>query len=289
MKVFKLQNAIKPYDWGSPFFIPELLGLENSEGGPWAELWMGVHPGGPSMVRREGEAPLALSRLIEEDPPLYLGPELAESRGGLPFLFKFLAAARPLSIQAHPSLNHAREGFERENRAGLPLAAPHRNYKDPNHKPELVCAISPFTALAGFREAGALGEFLAELFRESPGVYGEAPGLFADALARDGGEPERLRAFLEALFTLSPETLGLLGARLRETGKRRDRAEWKLAGALAEAHPRDPGMLAPFYLNLISLSPGEALYLPPGILHAYIEGFALELMANSDNVLRGGA
>ena len=131
---FKLKNTVKFYDWGSPEWIPALMGAENPSGEPWAELWMGVHPQGPSELVCEGER-IPLSALISRDPAYYLGDELRESFGALPFLFKLLAAEKPLSIQAHPNSEQAREGWERENRRGLTPDSPERNYRDPNHKP----------------------------------------------------------------------------------------------------------------------------------------------------------
>ncbi|MDR0602484.1 MAG: mannose-6-phosphate isomerase, class I, partial [Treponema sp.] len=164
---YKLGNSVKHYEWGSPGYIPRLLGLDNSGGEPWAELWMGVHPGAPSRVLR-GEEEIPLAELIAEDPALYLGKEAAERFGGLPFLFKLLAAGKPLSIQAHPNLAQAREGFERENRAGIALDAPVRNYRDPNHKPEIVCALTPFTAMFGFREPGEIRGLFRAVFAAAP-------------------------------------------------------------------------------------------------------------------------
>jgi mannose-6-phosphate isomerase len=216
---FKLDNQIQHYPWGSPRFIPELIGKDNPSHEPWAEMWMGVHPGGLSFVECEGKR-LSLKELIEKNPTQYLGP----GQAALPFLFKLLAAAKPLSIQAHPNMVQAAEGFARENAAGIPLDAPERNYKDPNHKPEIIVALTPFTALAGYRPAGQ-----------------------------------------------APEAAAI-----------------QLAARLQKDFPGDPGNEAPLRLNLLKLQPGEALFIPAGILHAYIEGFGVELMANSDNVLRGG-
>ncbi|MDR3123048.1 MAG: mannose-6-phosphate isomerase, class I [Treponema sp.] len=283
--VFKLNNTVKYYEWGSPEWIPRLLGLPNREGKPWAELWMGAHPQGPSALA-DPAAPRLLPELIGQDPPRYLGEETARDFGGLPFLFKVLAAERPLSIQAHPNLAQARSGWERENSLGVPVDAPRRNYRDPNHKPEIICALSPFTAMAGFREPGEIRSLLR--------LFG-CPALdpLLDALdAPPGNADGALQRFLSALFSLSPERRLALGAHAR--GFLRDKppgdyaGEWNLAARFAELYPEDPALIAPLYLNLITLQSGEAMNIPAGILHAYVRGFGVELMANSDNVLRGG-
>jgi mannose-6-phosphate isomerase len=284
--VFKLNNTIKYYDWGSPEWIPRLAGLPNEGGKPWAELWMGAHPQGPSEL-----APPALPRLLPEliaqDPEGRLGEELAKEFRGLPFLFKLLAAERPLSIQAHPNLAQARSGWERENSLGIPLEAPQRNYKDPNHKPEIICALGPFTAMAGFRRPAEIRSLL-RLF----GCPALAPLLEALEEPSGTGGGEALKRFLGALFALRAEDRQALGAHARGFARDSPPAdyaeEWKLTARFAELYPEDPALIAPLYLNLIALQPGEAMNIPAGILHAYVRGFGVELMANSDNVLRGG-
>jgi mannose-6-phosphate isomerase len=283
--VFKLNNRIKYYDWGSPEWIPRLLGLPNGEKKPWAELWMGVHPEGPSEIP---ELPGLLPDLIGRDPARYLGKEVAEAFRGLPFLFKLLAAEKPLSIQAHPDLAQARSGWERENSLDIPPGAPRRNYKDPNHKPEIICALGDFTAMAGFREPSEIRSLL-RLFR-CPVL---APLLEAlDAPAGTAGSAEALKRFLGALFSLGAEDQRALGAHARgfagDSPPAAYAEEWKLAARFAELYPEDPALIAPLYLNLVTLRRGEAMNIPAGILHAYVRGFGVELMANSDNVLRGG-
>jgi mannose-6-phosphate isomerase len=293
--VFKLNNTIKYYDWGSPKWIPELLSLPNDEGRPWAELWMGVHPEGPSELAFpsgsiSGGSRL-LSELIGQDRVRYLGEDAAGEFGGLPFLYKLLAADRPLSIQAHPNLTQAKAGWERENSLDIPLKAPNRNYKDANHKPEIICAITPFIAMAGFREPGEISKRLKAF--GFPRLMSLLIALETGGDARgNAAEGERaLRCFLAALFALSAETRQALGEYARSRG--RDASgeyaeERKYAGLFAELYPADPAIIAPLYLNLINLKPGEAINIPAGILHAYVHGFGIELMANSDNVLRGG-
>jgi mannose-6-phosphate isomerase len=291
-ELFRLKNQIKHYDWGSPDDIPRLLGIQGG-GRPWAELWMGVHPGGPSETEFRGK-PLTLGELIGQDREAFLGKAAAERFGALPFLFKFLAAAKPLSIQAHPDREQARQGFERENREGIALDAPHRNYKDPNHKPEILCALSPFSALCGFREPREIRRGLDHFLAGAPPSLQRGMSPLLEALSESGDEAGTLRAFFAALFDLPPGVREDLGGYIKKTGKTGppDGTGAEKAGtfmaAFAELYPGDPAIIAPLYLNMLELAPGEAIYLEAGVLHAYIKGFGVELMANSDNVLRGG-
>jgi mannose-6-phosphate isomerase len=289
LQIFKLENQIKSYGWGSSEWIPDLLGRTNPQGEPWAELWMGVHSEGPSRVSLQGED-LLLSDLIGRDPHYYLGEGVNRTFGTLPFLYKLLAAAKPLSIQAHPSLEQAKEGWNRENRAGLALDAPNRNYKDSNHKPEVLCALSPFEAMCGFRSPGEIRrrlEALGELC--PPGPLVTALDRLNAALDKGGG----LKDFIRLLFSFPREVTGaltkvILQRAALEKAHPEFVKEWRLSAYFAELYPGDPALIAPLYLNCINLNPGEAIYLPAGILHAYVHGFGVELMANSDNVLRGG-
>jgi len=220
--------------------------------------------------------------VIQDDPVALLGADVCDRFGNeLPFLFKVLAAAEPLSIQAHPNHEQARSGWERENAEGIPLDAPRRSYRDPNHKPELVCALTPFAALKGFRPLDEIARGLEPLAR--PELAHEA-----GRLARER-TPAALRALFARLMTLEPEERAPLLTRMAaEAARRESDAAWRWVAALAAKHPGDLGALAPLYLNLVRLEPGEALYLAAGELHTYLEGTALEIMANSDNVLRGG-
>ncbi|MCL2069955.1 MAG: mannose-6-phosphate isomerase, class I [Treponema sp.] len=297
--ILKLQNTVKNYEWGSAEWIPELLSQRNISRVPWAELWMGVHEAGPSLVSEDDRSPpLLLSKLIGQNPAAFLGQACAENFGKLPFLFKVLAAAKPLSIQAHPSLDQAADGFERENSQGIPLDSPKRNYRDPNHKPEIICALSDFTALCGFRNPDEIC-FLLEILRDSALDSEELKAGFdmiVSALSSSRSQGENpLKAFLPELFKLSGKALGQFikahGPTLeKDFPEYRD--EWKLCSYLADACPPtdtgDPGILAPLFLNIVELAPGEAMNLPSGVLHSYIHGLGIELMADSDNVLRGG-
>jgi len=277
LTISALGNRIQRYAWGSVDAIPRLLGRDNPGGAPWAEMWMGAHHRAPSRVWSAGRwSPLP--ELIDRDPRAILG-EAALARFGvqLPFLFKVLAAARPLSIQCHPDAARAAAGFERENAAGIPLDAPARCYRDPHPKPELLCALSRFSALVGFQAPRHIIENFSSLRSRTL-----TPLLTDLRVSPEGGLP----AFFRALMTLPmPDRRSVL------SDLRRAHLPPPIAPVvhlLIAAYPDDLGALAPLYLNHVLLAPGEAIFLPPGELHAYLEGLALELMAGSDNVLRGG-
>ncbi|MDR0375078.1 MAG: mannose-6-phosphate isomerase, class I, partial [Treponema sp.] len=251
--VFKLKNQAKHYAWGSPVWIPELLGEKNPDKKPYAELWMGVHRDGPSQTEYNGKT-ISLAELIEQDAALYLGKAASAGADSLPFLFKALAADKPLSIQAHPSVEQAQAGFERENSAGVPLDAPERNYKDANHKPEIICALTPFKAMAGFREIDEIRVLFDAFGMEI---------LSGVKAALDSG----LKAFLQALFALPPEVIRRASdhattweRRLSES-RPQYRDVWKTAASFAEQYPSDPAALSPLYLNLVFLEKGDAMFL----------------------------
>jgi mannose-6-phosphate isomerase len=292
VRVYKLENTVKNYDWGSPEWLPAFLGQKNLSRIPWAELWLGVHPSGPSRVIPDS---CLLSELIGRNPGLFLGKETADKYGTLPFLLKIIAAAKPLSIQVHPNAEQARQGFERENREGLPLDAANGNYKDPNEKSEILCALGPFAALCGFRKAEEI-LLLMDILLLNSGTSGSGlRDVIEDlvlALKQEGKNP--LKNFLSALFALDRETLLALGSfiRINQTQLENDFPEygdeWHLCAYLASLHPGDSGIIAPLYLNILELAPDEAFYIPPGTPHSYINGMGIELLSDSDNVLRGG-
>jgi mannose-6-phosphate isomerase len=294
--MFLLRNAVRDYAWGSATLLAELQGRAPT-GRPEAELWMGAHPGAPSgavPAADPGAAPVPLDELIAQEPEGLLGD--AARFGRLPYLVKLLAAGRPLSIQAHPTLDQARAGFAAEEAAGVPITAAHRNYRDDNHKPEMVIALTPFTALCGFRspeDAAAsfdrLAGALAEHFEGAEG----GPGRAAAALAatRHAGD-------LESAFStlLDPDGGWASGAWVHDvvaTLRRAPRVlenDLNLATAvgIAEHYPGDPGVMVSVLLNRVDLTPGQAIHLPAGNVHAYLHGLGVEVMAASDNVLRGG-
>jgi len=270
MTVYALDGVIRPYAWGSRTEIPALLGLAPT-GMPAAELWYGAHPGDPSRV---GDS--TLDKLIAVEPERLLGSSVVQTLGPqLPFILKVLAADTALSIQVHPNLAQARAGYAAEDARGLPRDAPQRNYKDANHKPELLCALTEFDALCGFRPVETTLRLLDVL---------ELAWL-RDVLAGDG-----LRAAFTALVSLDepvPMVEAVVARLPRLAG-----TEWApLADALtrvARDFPGDIGIAEALLLNFVRLVPGEAIFLAAGNVHSYLSGMGVEIMANSDNVLRCG-
>lgn len=283
----ELEGALRSYAWGSRTAIAELRGLATPSNHPEAELWLGAHPGDPARVITESGSE-SLLEVLHREPERELGRENLEAFGErLPFLLKLLAAEEPLSLQAHPSAVQAEEGFRRENALGVPMESPIRNYKDGSHKPELVVALSRFEALAGFREPTRTVKLLRALAVDELEPY---IGLLEGQPDSDG-----LRALFTTWITLPSTVLGtLLPAVLAGciTYVAHHDAEFvteiRTALELSEAYPGDAGVLAALLLNRVTLEPGQGLFLAAGNLHAYLHGLAVEIMANSDNVLRGG-
>ncbi|GAA1044792.1 mannose-6-phosphate isomerase, class I [Streptomyces murinus] len=270
----RLDNTVRPYAWGSPTAIPHLLGVEPT-GEPQAEMWMGAHPGAPSRTARG-----TLAEVIDADPERELGKETVARFGPrLPFLLKILAAGAPLSLQVHPDLEQAREGYDDEERRGVPIDAPHRNYKDANHKPELICALTEFDGLCGFREPAHAAELLAALGVDSLKPYVDLLGAHPEEAALR----EVLTAILSADRADMARTVAEATAACARLGG--DHAPY---ADLAHHFPGDPGVIAAMLLNHVRLQPGEALFLGAGVPHAYLDGLGVEIMANSDNVLRCG-
>ncbi|WP_435204732.1 mannose-6-phosphate isomerase, class I [Micromonospora sp. bgisy143] len=267
-----LYGPIRDYAWGSRSAIALLQGRPVPSPGPEAELWLGAHPGAPASVERAG-ARVSLCDLVRDEPGQWLGQRVAGRFGSrLPFLLKVLAADSPLSLQAHPDAEQARAGFAAE--ADLPAAE--RNYSDPHHKPELLVALTPFEALCGFRDPVESAEALAAF-----GVPELTP--VVDAL-RTG--PAGLRTAVGTLLGWpAAERDGLLRAAISSPA---DGPDAELARRLAKAYPGDPGVLVALLLHHVRLVPGEAIWMPAGNLHAYLSGCGVEIMAASDNVLRGG-
>ena len=277
-----LKNTVQEYAWGSYTAIPELLGNDSPASAPQAELWMGAHPKAPSMATCSGKQK-SLLELIKKHPKAMLGEKVAKKfQNRLPYLFKVLAAAKPLSIQAHPSVDQARTGFERENRLGIPFDGFNRNYKDDNHKPECICALSAFWALNGFRKISAM---MSLLERVCPPALEKAL-----ILLRENPDSVGLKQFFHTLMTMDRQSQKQVvedAVKKAHPVKEEDRAyQWMID--LNQEYPGDVGVFSPIILNLICLEPGQAMFLPAGTLHAYLEGVGIELMANSDNVLRGG-
>ena len=281
-KIGLLKNCIQEYAWGSRTAIPGLLGQTVPADRPQAELWMGAHPKAPSQVLADG-AWRSLPKVIQESPEETLGQEVAARFSNkLPFLFKVLAAAKPLSIQAHPNKEQAEQGFARENEIGIPFDAPQRNYRDDNHKPEIICALTPFWALNGFRKIEVTLRLLEEARIPS---LAEIVSFLRNHPNRDG-----LKKFFNHLMTTDSGKQRTIVEQAVNSAEKRTHEEpvWTWMIKLDEEYPGDMGVLSPLFLNLVRLEPLQAMYLPAGVLHAYLEGVGIELMANSDNVLRGG-
>ncbi len=278
--MWQLQNAVRHYPWGSHTVIPELLGLPSPADRPHAELWMGAHPDEPS-VRSDG---VPLDKAISAEPELLLGPDVLDRFGPrLPFLMKVLAADQPLSLQAHPTNEQAAAGFAAEEAAGVPRDAATRTFKDPYHKPEILLALTPVDALCGFRPVEESLHCLAKL---------QVPELKPTiaALARGG-----LRAAIPQLLALAPDHRDGLVSAVAEAAAGFVAAHdpefintYRWAASLAQTYPGDPGVVISLMCNHLTLEPGEAVFLPAGNLHAYLSGAGVEVMASSDNVLRGG-
>jgi mannose-6-phosphate isomerase len=281
-RILPLDNAIRPYAWGSVTAIPELLGIEPS-GEPAAELWIGAHPDQPSHWLGGQDSP-ALDALITAQPDRLLGAATVAAFGPrLPFLLKVLAADKALSIQVHPTLKQAKAGFADEERRGVAQSSPERNYSDANHKPELACALTDFDALCGFRPLDQTIQLFDALDVEELLVY-------HDLLAGEDG----LRATFTTILTLQDPARSRLvdavvgGCRALVTRGGRWAVAAEASLIAAEDFPGDIGVVLALLLNHVRLAPGEAIFLGAGNVHAYLRGTCVEVLANSDNVLRCG-
>ena len=277
-----LKNTVQEYAWGSCTAIADLMRQPSPAAQPQAELWMGAHPKAPSLVATENGWESLLS-LIHDYPMEILGKRVAEKyHGKLPYLFKVLAAAEPLSIQAHPGAVAAQEGYDREETLAIPFDASNRNYKDPHHKPECLCALTPFWGLCGFRSLSETATLLHQLCPE--------PLQESFHLLEKSTPANSTQAFFQTIMHMAPRKQAEVvheAVRQAETHKH-ERPEYDWVVRLNHAYPSDIGVIFPVILNLVHLQPGQALFLGPGELHAYLSGVGIELMANSDNVLRGG-
>jgi mannose-6-phosphate isomerase len=282
-----IRGAIRTYAWGSRTAIAEFTGRPVPAAHPEAELWLGAHPGDPAWLAN-ADSETSLLETLAADPEGQLG-SVARARFGdvLPFLVKVLAADEPLSLQAHPSAEQAAEGYLREERRGIPVSSPVRNYRDTSHKPELLVALQQFDVLAGFRPAARTIELLRAL-----AVSDLDP--FIDLL-NDQSDADGLRALFTTWITAPQPDIDVLVAAVLQgaihyvsCSATEFAAEAKTVLELGEWYPGDAGVLAALLLNRVTLGPGEAIFLPAGNLHAYLRGIGLEVMANSDNVLRGG-
>jgi len=266
-----ISNTPRDYAWGSPTLIADLEGREPT-GAPEAEVWFGDHPGSPAEVHDGSD------RTLDEWLPAAAAEQGVPEK--LPYLLKLLAAGAPLSIQVHPSKEQAGEGFAREEKAGVPRDAGERNYKDDNHKPEVIVALSDtFTALAGLRDLERT-RTLVDALGDAPAVRALRDRLSGDDALRSaigwllgGAERAEIEEIVDAAASAEAPQFA---------------AELALTRSLHSAYPADPGIVVALLMNLVELRRGEAIFVPAGVLHAYVAGLGVEIMAASDNVLRGG-
>lgn len=283
---FKLSGKIQHYAWGGYEFIPHLLHIENPMHQPFAEYWLGAHDKASSEMWLEQHNSQPLNQLIKENPVKFLGENTTKTFGRLPFLFKILDVKDMLSIQVHPSKEEAEKGFARENEAGIPLDDPHRNYKDDNHKPEMMAALSEFYLLHGFRKEKSLIEILNKTPElQSLSAYFEKKGY--EALYAHVMNMPQLRAN-EMLQPLLKRVIPLYKSGKLSKQSPDFWAARAIDSNLTNLENPDKGIFSIYFFNLVHLLPGEGIFQAAGIPHAYLEGQNVELMANSDNVLRGG-
>lgn len=283
-KIFKLRGQVQHYSWGGKTLIPSLLKLDNSEGKPFAEYWMGAHENAPAKILN-GDKEISLSEMIDADPRKLLGERALKEFGQFPYLFKVLDVNDMLSIQVHPSKTAAELGFEQEEILKISRSAPERNYKDSNHKPEIMVALSDFWLLHGFKSP----PLMEELLRRIP----EFESLLLEF--QRGG----YRALYEYIMMMPQQEINILLDPLlkrilpayQEGRLEKDQEDfWAARAALTFNQPGklDRGIISVYIFNLVHLKEGEGIFQDAGILHAYLEGWNMELMASSDNVLRGG-
>lgn len=291
--MWRLVNPVQHYGWGSTDDIPGVLGIA-PDGHPQAEMWFGAHPSAPSVAIEvvstytPGQncdlAVVPLDTVVSTRPDVVLGPDVVERFGPrLPFLTKLLSAARPLSLQVHPDADQAHDRHERETEAGVPPEA--QNYPDASHKPELLVALAPTVALAGFREPSEAAATVSSL-----GVVGLDP--VVALLTGTGTAAERTSAAFEAVLGLAGDVASavtdVLAAHTDDPAWGGGDMSLAIATTLAASYPGDPGVVASLLLNPVALDPGCGLYVPARMVHCYVSGFGVEVMAASDNVLRAG-
>ncbi len=283
-KIFKLKGKVQHYAWGGYEYIPHWLGIKNTEHKPFAEYWMGAHPSASSRLV-DGDKEIILYDVIQQQPEIFIGSKALNEFGELPYLFKILDVNDMLSIQVHPSKTEAEKGFSAEEAAGIPINAPHRNYKDKNHKPEVMVALSEFWLLHGFREKESLKKILEDVpeFKNFVNLFEE------------DGYKALYRHVMEMPQQQVNELLTPLIKRVLQHKKNnrltKEQPGWWVAKLYADEnkmHDIDRGIFSIYFFNIVKVKPGEAVFQGAGIPHAYLEGQNVELMANSDNVLRGG-
>ncbi|WP_418602910.1 mannose-6-phosphate isomerase, class I [Hwangdonia sp.] len=282
-KLFALKGKIQHYAWGGTAYIPQLLGIKSNTG-KCAEYWLGAHANAPSVITTAAGSQ-NLDSHIASNPNESLGAEIAESFGRLPFLFKVLDVKDMLSIQVHPTKIEAEKGFKRENELGIPLTAPHRNYKDDNHKPEIMVALSEFWLLHGFLPKYELIERLKTTpeFVDLLPVFTDSGyfGLYKKVMEQSAEDSNRiLKPLVNRIMPLYSQ------GKLDKSSP--DYWAAKAVDTAPDTDVLDKGIYSIYFFNIVKTNKGEAVFQDAGIPHAYLEGQNMELMANSDNVLRGG-
>jgi mannose-6-phosphate isomerase len=283
-KIFKLIGQIRHYAWGGFDFIPAWLGIENISNKPFAEYWMGAHPSTPSYIIHENEK-YNLNELIKENPDQFLSEKINHQFHELPYLFKIMDVHDMLSIQVHPSKTEAEKGFEREERSGIHVSAPHRNYKDKNHKPEMLVALSEFWLLHGFKKREELKKILLDVkeFESFIKIFGDKnyKALYEHVMMMPQKDADKL------LLPLIKREIEL---KQKNQLQKNDPGWWvaKLFERKDVKDNFDKGIFSIYFFNIVQLKKGEAVFQNAGLPHAYLEGQNMELMSSSDNVLRGG-
>jgi len=279
-KIFRLQGQVQHYAWGGYEFIPALLGFDNTQNIPCAEYWMGAHPSASGKLETE-EGLQSWYELIKQEPTEHLGEAVYDRFGSLPYLFKVLDVREMLSIQVHPTKEEAVKGFAQEEAAGVPIDAKNRNYKDDNHKPEVMIALGEFWLLHGFKQKHELVKVLESVpeFNQFVNLFNEQGyfGLYKQVMEMPQAEADSL-------------LLPLVEREISNCISKEQPGYWinKLYNGQVPAKDLDRGIFSIYFFNIVKLEAGQGIFQGAGVPHAYLEGQNIELMANSDNVLRGG-
>lgn len=276
---YLIKPSLKTYSWGDIKYIQDLISEPGIIGKPLAEAWFGAHPQSPSLaITDQGEIPLDI--LLRNNKETMLGNFTSDN---LPFLFKVLAAAEPLSLQTHPDKKTAENGFRKEENAGIPLSDPQRIFKDPHPKPELICALTPFIAMCGFRP-------YQEIIRNFTVLKLNAVWQSYSSFEKKTSQKNLKLLFSQIMDSNSAQLTQVFAAmeECKESISPKLKFTCQICKHLNEFYPNDSGVISPLLLNTFTLQPGQAIYLETGILHSYIQGAGIEIMTNSDNVIRGG-
>ncbi|MDP4212862.1 MAG: mannose-6-phosphate isomerase, class I [Bacteroidota bacterium] len=284
-KVMPIKGQVQHYAWGGDFYLPKLLNLPVNKGETYAEYWLGAHNTGSAELISGDAEKILLKDYIHAYPAETLGQKAAARFGGLPYLLKVLDVKEMLSIQVHPAKAEAQRDFESENARGIELSAPQRNYKDNNHKPELMLALSEFWLLHGFKPVKTLDRILHEIpelhFLVPVFGNGNYKALYQHVMEMPQAQVNRhLKTLLDRIVPHYQN----------EKLKKNKEDFWAARAAITYSQKGDVdrGIFSIYFFNLLQVQPGHAVFQDAGVPHAYLEGQNVEIMANSDNVLRGG-